>query len=155
MPRYAIDEIERRWLVDAAAIPDLSEIPHYLYEDLYINTSRLRLRKITQPDGSVIYKLGKKYGKRTVLSEPITTLYLDESEYKQLCCLSGNYSRKRRYRLDYGSLDVYEQPPVTFMLFEREFESELAAHSFQPPEFVTREVTGEPEFSAYNLALVG
>jgi hypothetical protein len=78
MPRYAIAEIERRWLVDATAVGDLAHFQCRHYEDLYIDSSRLRLRKITGPNGSALYKLGKKYGKRSTLSEPITTIYLNE-----------------------------------------------------------------------------
>lgn len=152
MPRYAIAEIERRWLVDPAALLDLTQTPYRLYEDLYLNESRLRLRKITEPGGKVLYKLGKKYGKRSTLSEPITTLYLNETEYMQLRNLQGSSSSKHRYSFAGGSLDIYERPIVGFMIFEREFESERAAVEFQPPAFVTREVTGEPEYSGFQLA---
>src|SRR5213075_221994 len=59
------------------------------FEDLYVDGSRLRLRKITEPNGNALYKFGRKYGKRSALSEPITTLYLTEIEYRQLSCLPG------------------------------------------------------------------
>ena len=147
-PRYALDEIERRWLVNSAAVGDMTNHTFRLYED-----SRLRLRRITEPDGTVIYKLGKKYGKRTRLSEPITTLYLDKGEYDRLRCLEGSISVKRRYALAGGSLDIYQLPNPGLMIFELEFASEAAAAAYQPPAFVTREVTDQPEHSGYRLSM--
>jgi CYTH domain-containing protein len=152
MPRYAIAEIERRWLVDATAVADLALVPFRRYEDLYIDGSRLRLRKITEPNGSRIFKLSKKYGKRSVLSEPITTLYLDEAEYDRLRHLPGSPASKRRYTIAGGSLDVYEQPIPGFVVFELEFENEEAARNYQPPPFVTREITAEAGYSGFQLS---
>lgn len=152
-PRYALDEIERRWLVNATAVGDLANHPFRLYEDLYISDSRLRLRRITEPDGNVIYKLGKKYGKRTRLSEPITTLYLDKREYDRLRSLEGSISVKRRYALSGGSLDIYQLPNPGLMIFELEFASEAAAAAYQPPAFVGREVTDQLEYTGYRLSM--
>jgi len=152
IPRYANVEIERRWLVDESAVGELAQVPFRSYEDLYIEKSRLRLRRITEPGGNVLFKLGKKYGKRSTLSEPITTLYLDETEYAQLCNLPGRAASKRRYTIAGGSLDVYERPMPGLMVFELEFESEEAARNYQPPQFVTTEITDEPRYSGFQLA---
>ncbi len=152
VPRYSIAEIERRWLVDPSTVGDLSGVPYRVYEDLYLTELRLRLRKIVEPGGNVLYKLGKKYGKRSRLSEPVTTLYLDEREYHRLSSLEGSFSCKRRYSVAGGSLDVYEQPAVGFLIFEREFDSEEAAEGFVPPLFAGREVTGEPEYTGFRIA---
>ena len=142
MPRYAIAEIERRWLVNATAIADLALVPFRRYEDLYIDGSRLRLRRITEPGGSKIFKLGKKYGKRSLLSEPMTTLYLDEAEYDRLRQLPGSAAWKRRYAIAGGSLDVYERPNPGFMVFlnwSSGVRRQLATTNRLP--FVTREIT--------------
>jgi CYTH domain-containing protein len=152
IPRYAIAEIERRWLVDATGVGDLELVPFCRYEDLYIDGSRLRLRKITEPDGSALFKLGKKYGKRSALLEPITTLYLDETEYLQLRHLPGSAASKRRYTIAGGSLDVYERPIPGLMVFELEFKDEEAARKYQPPPFATREITEEARYSGFQLA---
>jgi CYTH domain-containing protein len=152
LPRYSIPEIERRWLVDATSVDSLADAPYRRYEDLYLRNSRLRLRRITESNGSELYKLGKKYGKRSALSEPIATLYLTEAEYTQLRALPGSVAVKRRYTLAGGSLDVYEQPMAGTMIFELEFESEDAALAYQPPRFVGREVTNESAYSGFALA---
>ena len=152
LPRYSIVEVERRWLVDPAAVGDLSRTAFRFYEDLYINGSRLRLRKITEPDGNVLFKLGRKYGKRSQLSEPITTLYLTEGEYQLLSCLTGYWASKRRYAVEGGFVDVYQRPTLVPMIFELEFKDETSAMRYSPPDFVTREITGDSNFSGFQLA---
>ncbi len=152
LPKYARMEVERRWLVDPSAVGDLANIPHRLIEDLYVGASRLRLRKITDGSGNAVFKLGKKYGKQSALSEPITSLYLSEGEYRQLAGLPGYAVSKRRYTIAGGSLDVYQTPNAGCMIFELEFDDEAAAGRFRPPPFVTREITGDPAFSGFALA---
>jgi CYTH domain-containing protein len=149
-PKYSLMEIERRWLVDLSAI-DLEAVSFREIDDLYIGASRLRLRKVVGP-GTVAFKLGKKYGKRSSLSEPITNLYLTESEYRQFADLPGLRVTKRRYAIARGSLDVYIAPNSGLGVFEIEFESERAAQEFSPPPFVTREVTNDAEFTGASLA---
>ena len=149
-PKYSAIEIERRWLVDLAAV-DLASAPRREIDDLYIADSRLRLRRISAPS-EIVFKLGKKYGKRTTLSEPITNLYLTELEYRRLSELPGTRTRKRRYALDRGAVDVYEAPNEGLAVFEVEFEDELSAREFAAPPFVTREITNESAFSGVSLA---
>lgn len=149
-PKYSHLEIERRWLVDPSAI-DLASAPFREIDDLYIADSRLRLRRISGPS-EVIFKLGKKYGKRTPLSEPMTNLYLTENEYRRFADLPGHHTHKRRYSLPLGSLDVYVQPAQEFAVFEVELSDELAASQFEPPSFVGREISNESEFNGVSLA---
>jgi hypothetical protein len=56
-PKYSMPEVERRWLVDAAKIGGLSKETYRLIEDVYIKNSHLRLRKMTAPDGTTLFKL--------------------------------------------------------------------------------------------------
>jgi CYTH domain-containing protein len=149
-PKYSRIEIERRWLVDLSAV-DLQSTSFREIEDLYIAESRLRLRKVSGPNERT-FKLGKKYGKCTPLSEPITNLYLTEEEYLRLSVLPGYHARKRRYSLQLGSLDVYGEPNKGLAVLEVEFSSEQSATEFVPPHFATREVTNESEFSGAFLA---
>jgi CYTH domain-containing protein len=152
LPRYSILEVERRWLVDPTVVGELANAPYRLFEDLYVDGSRLRLRKITEPNGNALYKFGRKYGKRSPLSEPITTLYLTEEEYRRLACLPGITASKHRYAIAGGSLDVYQRPRYGLMIFELEFKDEATAERYQPPHFVTREITGDSTFSGFSLA---
>jgi CYTH domain-containing protein len=149
-PKYSQTEIERRWLVDLSGV-DLKFAPCRDIDDLYIADSRLRVRKISGPN-ELTFKLGKKYGKSTTLSEPITNLYLTEGEYQRLLALPGHRARKRRYTLRLGSLDVYVDPHAGLAVLEVEFASEQSAKEFMPPHFVTREITNDTEFSGASLA---
>ena len=152
IPKYSLVEIERRWLVEVSAIDNLDHRPYREIHDLYISGSRLRLRRVAGPATEVIFKLGKKYGKRTSLSEPITNLYLTESEYRSFSGLPGTHTRKRRYALADGTLDIYLEPNSGLAVFEVEFDDERAAEAYRPPLFVTREITGDSEFSGISLA---
>ena len=152
IPKYAALEIERRWLVDIAAVGDLAAVPFRRIEDLYIESGRLRLRKVIEPDGRCLYKLGKKYGKNPAGAEPVANLYLTEAEHAALSRLPGSTTSKRRYSIAGGGLDVYEHPHAGLAIFEVEFADESAARTYSPPGFVTREITGDPPFSGAALA---
>jgi CYTH domain-containing protein len=152
LPRYSALEIERRWLVDLSAVGDLGGTPYREVEDLYIGGSRLRLRKMTDLNGEAVFKLGKKYGKRSPGTEPITTLYLTEAEYRLLSSLPGMSTSKRRYSVADGSLDIYQRPHSGLAIFEIEFEDDASAQSYRPPPFVTQEITGDATFSGFALA---
>jgi hypothetical protein len=151
LPKYSILEIERKWLVQAAFLGSLEGKPYREIEDLYITGARLRLRKISAADGTAEYKFGKKYGRSSHLSEPITNLYLSESEFSLLRALNGNTVLKHRYQIAGGSLDLYLQP-AGVAVFEREFASEEEALAYTPPQFVETEVTNDPSLSGAELA---
>lgn len=152
IPKYTILEIERRWLVDPNSVGRLDTTVERIIDDLYIDGTHLRLRKMIGPGSRIEYKFGKKYGKISPISEPITNLYLEKHEYLSLSNLPGRSSRKRRYSLDGGSLDVYELPNRGVMVFEVEFSSEALARAYSPPPFVVREITGEPDFTGAEMA---
>jgi CYTH domain-containing protein len=152
LPKYSRVEIERRWLVDPTQLGDLGRYARREIEDLYVSDSRLRLRKIRGPADEVTFKLGKKYGKHTPLSEPVTNLYLTEHEYRQLRSLPGSRTRKHRYMLSGGALDVYVEPRPGLVVFEVEFADEHSAEAYQPPRFATREITAEAALSGMSVA---
>ncbi|MGC4047797.1 MAG: hypothetical protein QM758_28720 [Armatimonas sp.] len=154
--KYSLPEIERRWLVeiDLETAKSLYRVPFTQIEDIYFPETRLRLRKMTAPDGAVQYKLCKKYGKQTKLTEPITNLYLTEEEYALLAALPGKRVIKRRYKIEGGSLDVFELPPDAPAIFEKEFPSEADAVAYMPPVFVVEEITSDSEQTCANLAVL-
>ncbi|MCB0826949.1 MAG: hypothetical protein KDC26_12235 [Armatimonadetes bacterium] len=138
-PKYSLPEIERRWLVDKSQLPDLTGllITHIL--DLYIDNTRMRLRKMTAEDGTITYKLCKKYGNTGVYSEPITNIYLTKEEYETFQHLIGRWVEKNRYRLPQGgSLDI----PVdeNQIVFEIEFASVEEAIRYEPDFPVLKEI---------------
>jgi CYTH domain-containing protein len=151
-PKYALVEIERRWLVDLAAVEALGSRPFREIDDLYIAGSRLRLRRVTGPGAEITFKLAKKYGRCGPFSEPITNLYLTEQEYERLSGLPGERARKRRYSVSGGSLDVYLEPVAGLAVFEIEFRDERTAELYEPPSFAMREITHDAALTGAALA---
>lgn len=151
LPKYALAEIERRWLVPETYLARLTGQPCRVIEDTYIDGTLLRLRAVHGPDGETVYKLCKKYGRRDALANPITNIYLSEHEYRLLCALGGAQARKHRYAVEGGSVDVYLSP-VSLALYEIEFDAEQSAREYVPPSFVGNEVTDDDAYSGASLA---
>ncbi len=150
--KYAVAEIERRWLVDLEAVGPLEAVPFREIEDSYFPETGLRLRKVISRNGETVFKLCKKYGKASFLSEAVTNLYLTEAEHALLCSgLAGLPVRKRRHAVAGGALDIYDQP-FAWAVFERDFTSEAEALAYQPPDFVQREISGDSAFSGAAIA---
>ena len=101
---YAVIERERRFLV--ARIP-AGVVDTIAVEDHYLDGSRLRLRRMTHSDGSVVRKLGQK---RRLDEGPAavacTTTYLDEQEWDLLRRLPSRDLRKTRHIVERDGLRV-------------------------------------------------
>lgn len=155
IPKYAILEIERRWLARPERLPDLHVPDSILVEDIYFPGTRLRLRKMTGNDGAIIYKLGKKYGKISTIEEPITNIYLDEKEYELLAALPGHRLARRRYHYPAGNQTYYINVIVDGegpVIVEAEYQSRAAAQADTPPDFCGVEISASAEFEAHRLA---
>jgi CYTH domain-containing protein len=152
IPKYARLEMERRWLVDPARLPDLSGRPYRRIEDLYLE-GRLRLRAITDGrTGAREFKLGKKYERTDPLGGPITSLYLTQAEHAAFAGLPGARLVKRRYALDGFSLDVFEGRHEGLVLAEVERESAAEAAAIAAPPWAGVEITDDPAYSGWALA---
>lgn len=151
-PKYSLPEVERRWLVETASLPEFDIGSATVISDLYLSGTRLRLRRMDSPGEAPIFKLVKKYGKVADHIEPITNLYLTEAEWRLLDALPGLRVRKQRIRYAGGSLDIYSELEPRIVLFEVEFSSEETAAAYSPPPFAGREITGDPECSGHALA---
>lgn len=150
-PKYSLVEIERRWLVHPPHAAALAGLPCRVIEDTYLEGTRLRLRRIREPDGTAICKLGKKYGRRDAASEPVTNIYLSPEEYRVFSVLPGVRIDKRRYAIAGGAIDVYPSPR-SLAVFEIEFASAQEAANYVPPDFAGEEITGVDEYSGAALA---
>jgi CYTH domain-containing protein len=153
VPKYAIVERERRFLVSRDMCPDLSPLPFRHVRDLYIEGSRLRLRAVEASDGQgAVYKLCKKYEPLSPISTPITNIYLTEEEYDLLSALGGRAITKRRYSLMHGvrlfSIDVFEGALSGLILAETEAGE---AEAVDKPQWIQREVTSDPFFTGGEL----
>tara|TARA_R110001592_G_scaffold94521_4_gene273459 strand:+ start:30928 stop:31440 length:513 start_codon:yes stop_codon:yes gene_type:complete len=152
-PKYSLLEIERRWLANERLLPDLASLPVRIITDKYLDAGRLRLRKIEGAD-AVQFKLCKKYGKCSELSEPITNLYLTAEEYELLSVLPGRILIRQRFTYLFQDIPfsinvvVGKAAPV---IVESEFASEAEAANCELPPFCTEEVSGRAEYEAIRL----
>ena len=159
-PKYARIEYERRWLVDPAKRPALDGRYTTLIEDRYIDSARLRLRRMTRADfGEIKWKLTKKYDCADPAARPIVTFYLSEREYDLLLALPAHVLVKRRHHLQlagrWWSLDVFEGKLAGLELLECEVEDRLTLDALHPPDWVLREVTDLAQWQCGALARAG
>lgn len=113
--KYAVVESERRFLVRSlpAGVDRTSRIV-----DRYVVGTRLRLREVTDPDGTVVRKLGHKV-RLTEGPERVacTSVHLDDTEWAVLAALPATVLRKRRHHvtLDGVHVAVDELPDGTLL----------------------------------------
>ncbi len=154
--KYARIETERRFLL--RSLPDgLDTAQGTLIRDTYWAETRMRLRRMFNPDGSILAtKLTQKYVAPGQPPEEttITNTYLNEAEYELFAQIPGSLLVKRRVSyLHQGSgysIDVFEGPLAGLVLAELE-----AGQGSLPPDavpaFAAAEVTAEPAFTGGEL----
>jgi len=102
--KYAVVERERRFLVDH--IPD-GVVSTRRIVDRYMEGTRLRLREVTDDDGTITRKLGHKARLNKGPEEvACTSMYLDVAEWRLLCQLPALVLRKVRHIVDRDGLTV-------------------------------------------------
>jgi CYTH domain-containing protein len=153
-PKYARTEFERRWLVDKAERPALTGLWSTRIEDLYIDGTRVRLRRMSRPElGEIKFKLTKKYECADASARPIVTAYLTEAEYELLRVLPAHALVKTRYHISidghWWSLDVFDSG---LELVESEADDAAALAALVPPPWATTEVTHDPRYQGGSLA---
>lgn len=155
--KYAAMERERRWL--CAGLPDLPVLRAEVIEDLYVDNSRLRLRRATPVGGGEpVLRLSKK-ADLAPDRRLITTLYLTEAEYGLFTGLQGRrLGKTRHYYAAEGatlSVDRFEGPLAGLFLAEAEFDDDAAMAAFPDPDFALREVTADDRYTGGRLVMDG
>jgi len=151
MMKYSCLEVERRWLVNEERLPDLTKLPFKTLIDIYIDQSRLRLRKEVS-NNEIKYKLCKKYGKLSDISERITNIYLTKEEYLLFSTLAGEtITRKRYYYLHDNVLMSINTGIEIPTIIEAEFANEEEARAFSPPSFTTLDISNEVKYEIASL----
>jgi len=150
--KYAVVERERRFLVDH--IPD-GVVSTRRIVDRYVEGTRLRLREVTDDDGTITRKLGHKARLNKRPEEvACTSIYLDDAEWRLLCQLPALVLRKVRHIVDRDGLTV---------AVDRFEDGSLLAEiddGDQPPQevpawlAVQREVTTDERWTGARLAKV-
>ncbi len=154
--KYALVERERRFLV--AELPETEPSARRSITDLYVDRTRLRLRLVEEVvDGrvEVARKLTQKVPQRNgVVGHRgfITTMYLDEDEYRVFGELPGCWLSKQRLTIEQMGVDVFASPLEGLMIGEAEFVDEATMKAFVPPPWCGSEVTDHPGFDGANLA---
>lgn len=144
-------------LVSPNLLPDLNGLPYVDIEDRYLDTGRLRLRKVTEAGAAQsIYKLCKKYGSVDRYEEPLVNIYLTREEYETLRILPGQDLVKRRYRYEYQgrrfSIDAHTGVWTGLYLCECEAASSAELMEIAFPPFAIEDVTADPCFCGAGLA---
>ena len=150
--KYAHVERERRWLL--ASVPDLPEKTRtWRIVDRYVIGTRLRLREVTEADGTVTRKLGHKVRVGESAREVAhTSVYLDDAEWEVLGALPARTLTKTRTLVPHGdhtvAVDVHTDGTVI---------AEIDAGdgpTAEPPSRweVVREVTDEEKYTGGALA---
>lgn len=157
LPKYAQFERERRWLVDSAARPDLSNSPFTLIEDSYLCGTRLRLRRMTDSaTHAITRKLTKKYEAADPLARPIVSAYLTDAEYAAFSVLPSCKLTKSRFKISHAghvfSLDRFEGALGGLELLEIESDSNDSLNGIEPPHWVVTEVSKDSAFQGGSLA---
>ncbi|MCW2857387.1 MAG: hypothetical protein JWR52_3002 [Marmoricola sp.] len=102
--KYAVVERERRYRL--ARLPEGIGATHEI-NDRYLVGTRLRLREVTQNDGSVVRKLGHKVRLTPGPAEvACTNLYLSDDEWGLLISLPAKLLHKRRHIVERDGLLV-------------------------------------------------
>jgi adenylate cyclase len=147
-------EVERKFLV--AVAPDLAGAEAVEIEQGYLaigSDGEVRVRR----QGDRLLLTAKR---GSGLSREEAEVELDGSSFDELWSLTqGRRLKKRRYVIPHGDLkievDAYEGDLEGLMVAEIEFPSEEEAKAFEPPGWLSEEVTGDHRYLNETLAAAG
>jgi len=156
--RYACIERERKFLLDRLPGELTPASPHVQITDNYLTGTRLRLRKIRDPQTNKwTLKFTQKFApnpidfSRTI----ITNVYLNPSEYNLLAVFEANEIRKNRYRFEHDGhqygIDLFLGDLLGLILAEISFETDEELERFAMPSFAFAEVTNSEMFTGAKL----
>jgi CYTH domain-containing protein len=158
--KYARLERERRYLL--ADLPEglTRASPHVQITDNYITGTRLRLRKVREPQTNKwIVKFTQKFAPNPAdLSRTIiTNTYLTAAEAEVLAVFEANEIRKNRYQYEYDgrkfSIDMFLGDLFGLVLAETSFESDKELDEFPLPPFALEDVTNNEALTGGKLSV--
>lgn len=151
--RFARPEWERRFLLDRfplnASVARIRQIAVR-----YLSGTRMRLRRMSDSDGMVVFKLSQKlnHGAVGAFQGQLTTIYLTEEEHSIFAALPACSLDKTRYSIPPFGIDVFTGNLAGLILAEAEFGSAEEAAALEPPDFFLQEVTSDPRFTGGYLS---
>jgi CYTH domain-containing protein len=156
--KYARIERERRYLLQDLPEGLTRASPHVQITDNYITGTRLRLRKVRDPQTNKwTVKLTQKFApdKEDLSRTIITNIYLNALETEMLAVSDANEIRKNRYWFEFEgrkfSVDMFLGDLFGLVLAEVGFESDEDLDNFPKPPFAIAEVTGNELFTGGKL----
>lgn len=156
--KYARLERERRYLLQDLPEGLTRASPHVQITDNYLTGTRLRLRKVRNPQTNKwTVKLTQKFApnpqdfSRTV----ITNIYLNALETETLGISDANEIRKNRYMFEFEgrkfSIDMFLGDLFGLVLAEGSFDTDEELDSFAKPPFAIADVTDVELFTGGRL----
>jgi CYTH domain-containing protein len=151
--KFAKIERERRFLLHRFPLNARVERIRRI-TDRYIDSTTLRLRKMTEDNGATAFKLTQKIPARDIGGQQgfIVTMYLTEKEHAVLAQLPAHELSKTRHSVPPFGIDVFEGELAGLVLVEAEFDSVAAADALIIPHFISHEVFGDDRFTGGHLA---
>jgi len=157
--KYSRIERERRYLLQD--LPEgLTRADYHLQiTDNYITGTRLRLRKVRDPQTNKwVVKFTQKFApdandlSRTI----ITNTYLNAIEAETLAIFDANEIRKNRYKFEFAghqfSIDMFLGDLFGLVLAEVSFDTDEELDNFPLPPFALAEVTNNEIFTGGKLS---
>ena len=156
--KYARVERERRYLLQDLPEGMSRASPHVQITDNYLTGTRLRLRKVRDPQTNKwTVKLTQKFAydagdfSRTI----ITNIYLNALEAETLAVFAANEIRKNRYPFEFEgrrfAVDMFLGDLFGLVLAEVSFETDEELDNFPRPPFAIADVTGTELFTGGRL----
>lgn len=126
--------------------------------DKYLAGTSLRLRKVVKK-AEIQYKLTQKKAEIPLRKgvKKITTIYLANTEYEKFLELAGHTIEKTRKVIEVNSIRIaidemlYKKEKI--YIAEVEFETEIEMNAYLLPINYLKEVTNDPEYSGFELAM--
>lgn len=159
--KYSCVERERRFLLEDLPEGLTRASPHVQITDNYITGTRLRLRKMRDPQTNKwTAKFTQKFAPdpRDFSRTLITNTYLTAAEAEVLAVFEANEIRKNRYPFEFEgrkfSVDMFLGDLFGLVLAEVSFETDEELRKFQPPAFAFADVTNNEMFTGGRLSVL-
>lgn len=156
--KYARVERERRYLLQDLPEGLTRASPHIQITDNYLTGTRLRLRKMRDPQTNKwTVKFTQKFAPNPADSSRtiITNIYLNALEAEMLAVFAANEIRKNRYPFEFEgrkfSIDMFLGDLFGLVLAEVSFETDEELDNFPRPPFAVADVTGNELFTGGRL----
>jgi CYTH domain-containing protein len=156
--KYAHVERERRFLLQDLPEGLTRASPHVQITDNYLTGTRLRLRKVREPQTNKwTVKLTQKFApdKQDYSRTVITNIYLNPLETETLDISNANEIRKNRYPFEFEgrkfTVDMFLGDLFGLVLAEVGFQTDEELDSFLKPSFAIADVTNVELFTGGRL----